>query len=159
VGKIMGFLYIKKYFPYFDDPDLIKKSIDNFNEWIDKNGIIRKHYNPQWVKLHCRFDHYKFGNITPPPGNDHAELYRDKDGNRVYIYQPYKNGSWNEKAVMEWAEKRGLLAEILPPEKSWHYPGETYLIVLRIVDEKMFIKYVESNMFKNIKWGGEWDVC
>lgn len=161
----MGFYYLKKYIPpYFDDPDLIKRAIDNFNKWVDGNRINRKHDNPQWVKIHCWFDHYKLGFVKEPPGNDHAELYRDKDGNRFYVYQPYpyvKNDNfktWDDEMVMTWAKKRGLYAEIVSPEKSWYYPGKTWLIIMGVDEEKKFIEYVQSHKFKNKRWGGVWDV-
>lgn len=83
---------------------------------------------PLWV-LGRRCPHWQRGCFCEDRLNDHGGYYKDDDGKRVVVWEPY---GFNAKALVEVvaaAEAEGLWVHVTP-SSPW-YPGRTIALIFR----------------------------
>jgi hypothetical protein len=125
-------------------------ALGTLDAWIDRNRIVGLCGHSSWWNLLPR----KFLNLSGEISDDgwfhdHTALFYDADGNRVYTTQPYGRFTKEDvEKVSQWAEERGLTATY--EKESWHLPGSTVLITLRIADAAKYDEYLRGK--PTIKW-------
>lgn len=111
-------------------------STDILSLWIKKRKIIR--YTtanpgidyPATIKTGLRKYDFK-GRTEAPPFLDHGRLFKGKDRRVWLAYHSYYPKKRVKELVIPWARKKGLTVSIYGPNKSWYYPGETCLVIMR----------------------------
>jgi hypothetical protein len=61
-----------------------------------------------------------------PPGTDHASLWLDRDGQAVYVSQPYDLESETLRAMLAFADRWGLGFTI--NGEAWHHPAALLVV-------------------------------
>lgn len=127
----------------------IKKEV--YNEWFYVFRGIRAYYPHQGSLPEYRtgktsiYGEMTFGYNEHPPQDDHGSLWEKKDGNRIYVYHSYNFiEEQNKEVLLEWAEKHNLTVSLQGREKSWYYPGSTYMISL--MPKPFYCKYGISTL-------------
>jgi hypothetical protein len=127
------------------------RALSTFDAWIARNRIVGLCSHGSWWNLLPR----KFLNLSysemheDGKFHDHTALFYDADGNRVYTTQPYSCGTKEEvEKVRQWAEERGLTSTY--EKESWHLPGSTVLITLKIADTAKYEEYLRGK--PTAKW-------
>lgn len=118
------------------------RNIDLFEKWCEKENI-KGCFNIADIKLlinSIKPNKIQFETI---PFQDHAELFKRKNEERVFIMQPYKNKVEINK-LQEWAKNRGLRTKIYD-NLSWHLTNETILIQFEIDNIEKFNKITIMN--------------
>lgn len=76
-----------------------------------------------------------------PPYMDHARSFKNTASGVICLaYQPYRMPSEIEMEVNNWADKRGLIADIYDKRFSWYYPGGTCLVIIHLPGTSIFLK-------------------
>lgn len=71
--------------------------------------------------------------IEKPPFHDHLVYFKDsKHKITCLTYSPYQEASEIEDEVKQWAEEKGMAAEVYDSSKSWYYPNHTCFVVLHL---------------------------
>jgi hypothetical protein len=82
---------------------------------------------------YCRYGcevHIKF------PFKDHTEVFRHKaTGEYWVIFHPYSVDGAEEEGAKVLQNGFGLKVEIHDRDKSWYYPGKSYLVIIRKAEE------------------------
>jgi len=114
----------------------IKKRLDRHRTWFYVFRWIRKQYDRWNNKTYRTSKNSPYGQIIindndHPFDDDHGSLWEKRDGSRIYTYHSYNFvEEKNKEELLRWAEKYNLTVLLQGREKSWYYPGSTYMISL-----------------------------
>lgn len=91
-------------------------------EWAASHGLKKS-------KTRCPVPVRARGScIIVMPCCDHGELYTKSGRKACFVSQPY---SIDDRDGLErFAKTHRMRLEIHPPERSWYYPGSTWLVIL-----------------------------
>lgn len=116
------------------------KGTHRFAKWSKEHNIERELPGRNWKKLHplgpqsIGKDRFAL--------EDHPSLFIAENGERIFVFQPYASEEQlMEAGLEEWCMERGLYA-FCSFEQSWHFPGRTTLVVLKVADETKLMKYL-----------------
>lgn len=128
---------VKLYIDYIDR--LPHCSVDLLMPWIQERNITRVLEGDAgilWEKV-LRSGYYTAsGQYWPPkpaydpPYLDHGTLLKSKTGRVWLVYHPYHDADYVRPAVLAWAEKHGLKAEVQDASHSWYYPERTCMVTV-----------------------------
>lgn len=110
------------------------RNIKLFNKWCEIEDI-EGYFNIADIKLLNNFNKPNKIEFESIPFQDHAELFKKKNNERIFIIQPYKDKVEINK-LKEWAKYKGLKIKTYN-NLSWHLTGETMLIQFEIEDKKI----------------------
>lgn len=100
----------------------------NFINWCAASQIVKEFRNEDcsWLfnKSRSRYavDFYR------APYQDHIRGYKDIEGRKIVIFQPYGLDADKIDEIKLWCKKMGLNVIISQPERSWHYCNHTWLV-------------------------------
>lgn len=113
-------------------------------EFLDANGFTRATYyqNQEVIEKILKSGTFSSTGVGKPRENiphlDHAIIYKNpKTKVCCLVYIPYNDANKIRDEVNQWAESKGLKAEIY--EHSW-YNDSTCLVIISLPSAKIFLK-------------------
>lgn len=113
---------------------------DMFKSFITANGFTKFAFESnqdykRFLQTGGNMHIYPHVTTETPPYSDHMRAFKNTNtGVICIISQPYCSAEYVTAECSEWADKRGISADIYSSEYSWYYPGHTCVIVWRLPD-------------------------
>lgn len=131
--------------PIAEDLEMTKmrpaSNLEMYRRFVELNGIT------EWAFVPNRADHIPYilreGKFPTgyrrypmegfdyglPAGLDHGRLYRSRDkSGAALVWHPYQNPADVDMQLTDWAEAADVLLIVAGKNRSWYYPGSTYLL-------------------------------
>ena len=87
----------------------------------------------------------------PPPGLDHGRLYRGKEHKgAALVWHPYQDPADVWTQLIDWAKAAGVVLLAMGKDRSWYYPGGTYLLAAASAWKELRIPPVEVSLERSV---------